>query len=230
MTTDVAQGAATEIPPPAPLERGIRGVIRPFGSGPEPEIPVEGVRHGRGIGWPLDSLRPDRAVGPEMHLVDGPDRVGIEPFFQLANAFATMALDPHLGHHVVSSGGLGERPRFPDGVGQRFLDEHVFAHLDRHHRDREMHVIGRRHGDRIDLVVQLQQHLAVVTVQRDVRVLLERFRCRDPVDIAQGDDVFTGHAGHVTASFAAATDASDVEFAAAHDAALAARCRGRQAG
>src|SRR6267143_4045188 len=62
----VAQRAGSEVPPAAPLERGVGGVIGSLRSGPEPEIPVERRRDVVLLERPIERLGPDRPVGPEM--------------------------------------------------------------------------------------------------------------------------------------------------------------------
>src|SRR5439155_17595973 len=68
VTGYVAQGAGAEVPPAAPLERRVRRMVRPRGGRAEPQVPID-------PGWrvvlferPLDRLRPDRSVGPELDL------------------------------------------------------------------------------------------------------------------------------------------------------------------
>ena len=45
----VAQAAGAEVPPAAPLERDVSRVEGRDGGGAEPEVPIQGVRHGRGV-------------------------------------------------------------------------------------------------------------------------------------------------------------------------------------
>src|SRR5438552_6308354 len=76
MARHVSQSARPEIPPSAPLEGMVRGMIGPLGRRADPEVPIERLRNRRRPGGTIDSLRPDRTVGPHMDLTDDAERPG----------------------------------------------------------------------------------------------------------------------------------------------------------
>src|ERR1041385_119132 len=94
MARAVAQRAGAETPPPAPLERGVRRMIGPGRRGAEPQLPIEPGRRVVLVERPVERLRPDRPVGPELDLAHGADGAGFHPLADLAG--------PFLGEYPVS--------------------------------------------------------------------------------------------------------------------------------
>src|SRR5262245_27242495 len=123
VASDVAQGSCPKIPPTAPLEGRVRGVIWPRRGWSQLQIPVQSFGDGRCLGWSVDPLRPVLIkqpirwpVGPNMrftHRADGivPDHLAKPP-----GSFRSLALIAHLGRHFVFAGGLSELAGFPNRV------------------------------------------------------------------------------------------------------------------
>ena len=80
MAAHVTERSGPEIGPAPPVERVVDGVIRTFGSGSEPQVPIEALRHGGRVGGTVDALRPDRPVAPDVHLAHRPEHTGLHPF------------------------------------------------------------------------------------------------------------------------------------------------------
>ena len=153
-----------------------------------------------------DALRPDRPVGPDVDFLDRAESVGAEQFDAGAEAVGRRALVAHLGAEVLLGGELPHYAGFLDGPGQRLLAEAVLAHLHGHDAGRGVGVVGRAHGDGVDLAVHLLEHLAVVEVLLGVRELLGLLVERLFVDVAEGDDLAVA-AGVVRVAIALAADA-----------------------
>jgi hypothetical protein len=109
-------------------------------------------------------------------------------------------------------------------VGHRFLHKDVFSQRHRGHGDREVHVIGRGNGHRVDRVAQLIEKFAEVAKSRHVWKLFEVFRGAHVVDIAERHEVFAFHGAYGGIAPSAHSDARDVQLVvrglsllAAHD-------------
>ena len=212
VTRHVAERPGAEIPEPAPLERHVRGVIRSLRSGAEPQVPVERGRNVILLERPFDRLRPDRPVGPEVHLPHRTDRARLHPFANLPGALAGMALVAHLGHELgMTPGVIGQRAHFPHGPRERLLDVGVLSRLQSEQSGRGVRVVGRRDGDRVDAVPLFVEHLAVIPVALGLGICLERVFGGLRVHVAEGVDVLALHPFHIVAAHAAHVDARHVE-------------------
>ena len=204
-----------EIPEAAPLERRVRRVIRPLRRGPEPEVPVERGRRVVLFQRPVDRLRPDRPIGPEMHLAHRPDRAGLDQLADLARAIARVALVPHLGHDLgVTTRVVRQHSHLAHGPRQRLLNVGVLPRLHRKHSGRGVRMVGRGHGHRVDALRLAVEHLAIVLVAFRLGIGLERVFSALPIHVAQRVEVLAFHAPHVAAAHAAHADARDVELVA----------------
>src|SRR5881628_688672 len=164
---------------------------------------------------PLDGLRPDRAVRPELDFAHRADRARFHPFADLTRPFPRVALIPHLGHELgVSAGVLRQHTHLPHGPRQRLLDVRMLARFHGTQSGRGMRVIGRGNRDRVDALRFLVEHLPVVPVALRLRVALKGVFGGLPVDVAQRVDVLALHALHVVAAHAAHANAGDVELVA----------------
>src|SRR6478672_13120295 len=106
MASHVSQRAAAENEPAAPGKGQVRGTIGPHALDPQPEIPIERLRHGFLVGERLHPLRPYRAIGPRMNLRDIADRARPDDFTTLARALVRVALITHLRGNFVFNGGV----------------------------------------------------------------------------------------------------------------------------
>ena len=179
----------------APAERMIGRVVRPHRRRPDPQVPVEPVRHGGRVGRPRHALRPDRPVRPAVHFVHLADRAVLDPLLDQADALARAPLVAHLGDDLVLARGLGQRPRLGHRARQRLLHVDVLAELHRRHRDDGVGVVRRRDDDGVDVLLLLEHHAEVLVADRvrerleDLRRAASAERGLALVHVAQRDDV-----------------------------------------
>ena len=95
-----------------------------------------------------------------------------------------MALVAHLRGDLGLGRAPGELPRLGHRPGQRLLDVDVLAEIHRRQRDGRVHVIGRRHDHRVDVLLLLE-HPAVVLVARGFGAAAASACCRSHVAIAR---------------------------------------------
>lgn len=219
MAADIAEGTGTEVPPAAPAEGGIGGVVGPFGGGAEPEVPGHGFGDGRGVGWAIDALGPvfaeeatGGAVGPDVCFEDFTDGAAPDHFAESAGFFGGGALVAHLGGDALFAGVIGDLSGFPDGVGEWFFAIDVFAVVEGGHRGEGVMVVGGGDEDGIDFLHFLE-HEAVVLEAFGVRPVFERAIGVAPIDVAEGDDidlVRSGELVEVAAALAAYADGGEV--------------------
>ncbi len=190
-------------------------MVGPRRCGAEPQIPVERRGGVVLIERPLDRLRPDRPVGPQLDLAHGADQPGLHPLADQACAFFGMSLIPHLRLDFVAPRCVLELLHFPQRAGQRLLNARVLAEFHRHHAGNGVGMIGRRDGDGVDALSFF--------IEQDPEILeplgegkgRERLRPLALVDIAQRVDILgLPHAAHVVRPHPADADASDVELVA----------------
>ena len=201
MAGHVAHRAGAEVLPRAPAERVIRRVVRAHGRRADPQIPVQAIGNRRRVSRPGHPLRPDRTVGPAVHLADRADGPGGDPFLHQPQPLFRVALVAHLGDDLVLPGGLGQRTRLADRPRERLLHVHVLAKLHRRHRDDRVIVVGGGDHDRVDVLLRLE-HLPEVLVHLRLRELLRNavlhqlgLRGFAGVAVAERDDVVA--LGHV---------------------------------
>src|SRR5262249_12042776 len=102
VASHVPQRAGAEIPPAAPFEGQIVGVIGPRWSRAQPHLPIEVCWHRRSFLWPIYSLRPNRSIAPDMHRAHLAQRAGLDELNNPPRAVIGVALVAHLGHHVLA--------------------------------------------------------------------------------------------------------------------------------
>ena len=125
-----------------------------------------------------NALRPvgERTIGPHVHFGHVADRARLHPLHGLAPVVPRVALVAHLRDGLRRLPRLARQlARFVHRPAQRLLHVDVLAEIERGHRDRRVHVIGRRDDDRVDVLLLLE-HQAVVGVALLLRqVLGQRF-------------------------------------------------------
>src|SRR3954462_14995602 len=114
MACHIAQGASSVINPATPLEGLVIGVIRPFRSWTKEKIPMEIRRNGRRACRTSHTLRPDRAIAPDMHLSNVADCAGLDHLDSAAQTRLGAALITHLRGDFVLPGGVPHQTRFVD--------------------------------------------------------------------------------------------------------------------
>jgi len=79
-----------------------------------------------------------------------------------ADRFAAMSLVAHLRGHFVLAGSLGQGVALVDVVRQRLLAERGLAEIDGPDRSRGVVVVRRGDEHRVEILVAIVEHLAVV--------------------------------------------------------------------
>ena len=166
----VAQGAGAKLPPAAPLERMIGRMIRPHFRRADELGPVHVRRHCGRVGRPVDALRPDRAVRPDVNFLDRAQRAALEDRGRLAEVVVRPCPGCPSAWPASSRGELAQHAGFVERLGHRLLHEGVLAQLHAHRRGHRVAVVGRADGDRVDALAHLVEHLA------EVVILLRRLR------------------------------------------------------
>src|SRR5262245_21718819 len=128
MAGNVAERAGPEVPPAPPLGREVSRVIGPGRSRPQPEIPLERVRHGGRFGRTSHSLGPvfieesaRWAIRPDMHFAHRADGVVEKKLLKPARLLGGLSLVSHLGSDFRRAGSLGHFARLPHGMGERLF-------------------------------------------------------------------------------------------------------------
>ena len=146
-----------------------------------------------------------------MRLADLADEAGVEPFADLADAFAGVALVPHLRDHLVGAGGLGEGTGLEDIMRDGLLDVDVLARAHAGHGDVGVRMVRGGDDDGVD-VLALLEHDAEVGEGFRLRELLDGPRAALQVEVAQGDDVLVGAVADVASADAAEADGRDIQL------------------
>ncbi len=171
----VADRAIAERHPAPPPPRQVEGVIRPHLGRTKPQVPVQAGRDFLLLVQPRQL-----AQGGVVRRAAAVDRVDVadgpvpDPLAERADSIERVALVAQLRHDLVLLGRLHQGPDLGDGVGQRLLTVDVLASLDGRHRNHGVGVVGRPDDHRVDLLVHLVEHLAVVLVHLGVRELRDR--------------------------------------------------------
>ena len=195
----VAKRALAPIHPAAPVERVIDRVVVDFRRAAEEQVPIEigwlrivaDERRGEALldvaAVPAErpfrvvlerrrarnALRPvaERPVGPDVDLAHFTDRAAVNQLVAGAGVVGRVTLVAHLRDDLAILRFLGQDARFLDRPAERLLHVDVLAEIHRQRRDRRVHVIRRSDDDRVDVLLLLE-HLAVVTVLRELRQVL----------------------------------------------------------
>jgi len=193
----VAQPARAEIRPAPPGKGRVARMIRPEGRGPEPQVPVEVGRDGRGVGGPV----PAHVTGPapDVHLADRPDRPALDQLDHAAVVVLGVDLRAHLRGQLVLDGQIGHHAGLVHFVRERLFAVAVLAHLHGHDAGHGVGVIGGAHHHGVDLLVHFAEHLAEVGVGFGLRMALGGRGEVVLVHVAQCHDVLVCDPGEVAA-------------------------------
>ncbi len=211
MAAQVRQRAAAEIPVliPPRLAVDVAGVKGPLRRRPEPQVPMQGRRHGhdlcRAAAVAPGARDPDVDVA---HRANGP---GLDELHHAPVIVAGVNLGAHLRGDAGLGGGLGEQAGFPDAMGQRLLAIHVLAELEGRQDRKRVRVL--RAWPRPPRQCPCSRRRACgsprISGPRDTwRRRIEVFL----VHVAQRDDVLAGHLGGVRRAASAGADDRDVEL------------------
>src|SRR4029077_6112940 len=72
----VPQSTRPKVEPPPPVKRLVSGMVRPVGGGTQELVPAQLVRDPRHSLGPMNALRPDRSIGPDVDVLDGTQNSG----------------------------------------------------------------------------------------------------------------------------------------------------------
>ena len=156
---------------------------------------------------------------PSVRLQHGSNCAGFEVLAEHADASPAC---PWLPICVMTLYWRAPRPRqgLVDAVRQRLLAVDVLVQLDRHHGGAGVTVVRDGDEHRVDLLVQLVEHLAVVVIGLDLwpyaRVILvepiQGVRHPPVVNVDRRDQVLTGGDGHVSHPLAVGANHGRVQF------------------
>ena len=104
-----------------------------------------------------------------------------------------------------------------NAVRQRFFAIDVLAALNSSHRRNRMNMVGRRHDNRIDILILLIEHPAEVFVLRRLRELFESPGRSAIVNIAESNNILTAARPDIARPPTANADSCNIK--------LIARCR-----
>ena len=118
----VAEGAGAEVQPAAPGERLVARVVRPVMGGAEELVPVDVVGDADGVSsGPADALRPDRAIGPDVDLLDRPEDAGPDQLDAARKPFSAVPWLPIWVASFFSAARVAHHAGLLDRPGQRLL-------------------------------------------------------------------------------------------------------------
>ena len=125
-----------------------------------------------------------------------------------------MALIAQLRHDIVLAGDLHHLPHFVNRMRQWLFAVDMLAATDNVHNSDRVRMVGRPDNDRVDLRVQLVEHLAKVAVTLRVRVFVVRRGSATIIHVGQRDDILTADAVDIVGSPAARTDGHNIQLVA----------------
>ena len=152
MHSHIAHSAASEVPPAAPVKRGISTIIRPPRCRSQPKVPVQSLGHGLCLPGPTDALRPDWTVRPYVRFANRTDCAVVDELVGQTQTLAGVSLLAHLRHHLHLTGNPRHLTGLEDCVRHRLLNVHVLAHLHRPYHGRRMRMVRRSYHNRIDVL------------------------------------------------------------------------------
>ena len=221
VTSHVTHRAGAVIPPAAPLEGMITGIVRPHFGRSDEGIPIDMIRYGllRQTLGHSRGLRPHGAVGPHVTFLDLANGAGPQRLHALAHASARGALVAHLRANLVLLRHQPHLARFPHSMGQRLLAIHVNALVHRADGGRRVGVIRGGHGAGIDVLAHLVEHLAEVGKLLGLGPFLSRAAAAIEITITKRNHLANlASTTYVATAFAAHSDAghSDAFIGAKH--------------
>jgi len=242
VASKVADSAGAKLPPGAPADRGVVGMIRTDRHGFEPALPIKACGYGRRLLRPFGEIcpAPSAGAGPGVHIVNIADCPVPYPFAGKANVLAGMSEVAELGSDAGLAGGFGNNTGLIDGAAEGLFTIKVFTLGDNGQGNHGVRMV--RGGEKDSVNVFLIEHLIVVVIGRAGLAIplsdkLEgRFQSRgaaivkhaiiaDLVNIAKGSDTnvrLIEELLHIDDSLAARADNGDVDLFARGDVAFAA--------
>ncbi len=166
VTGKVADSTGAKLPPGAPADRGVVGMIRTWRYGLEPALPIEAGRHGRGFFGSAGETGPavSACAGPGVHIVDVTDRTIPYPFTGKADVLAGVSEVTELRSDAGLAGGFGDNVGLIDCAAKGLFTVEVFTLGDYGEVNYSMRMVWSSDEDGVD--VFLIEHLIVVVVGR----------------------------------------------------------------
>ena len=125
-----------------------------------------------------------------MRLGDVADESRLDPLSEVANRVIGMPLVHRLRDEVrILLRRREHRVHLVEALAERLLALHVLAAPKALHRHRRVPVVGRPDQHRVDVTVQRIQHLPVVRVELDARMLRAHSIATLQVDVAEPDEL-----------------------------------------
>ena len=144
MTTHVAQGTCSEIPPTSPFEWVIKRVIVNIICWSDEQIPV-GFAHGiwqlRFSIWHRNTLWPNRPISPNINSIHRTYKSFFMPLYHLLLTRIRSSLITHLRYDFVFSRRFCQHTGFINIVRQGLLNIHMLAHLHGGHSCHTVYVV-----------------------------------------------------------------------------------------
>ncbi len=218
VTKPIADGASAKMHPTTPVPGDPKGSVGDKRNRTDPEIVIEVfgdivVLFGF---FEVRNLAVDvfEGIATGMNGVDLTDGAGPDPFAELADGAAGVALVAELGDHFIFMGCLHQRADFVDIVGERFFAINMFTAAHGFHGNDRVGVVGCADDDGVNFLTHFIEHDAVICKALGVGMLGEFLAGVFGVNIAEGNDVlhFGGDFIEVGTAAAADADASDVYF------------------
>ena len=162
---------------------------------------------------PAQPLGPDRAIGPDVDLLDRSQHPGANDLDARAEPAFGRALVAHLGAQLLLGRERPHQPGFLDRPRQRLLTEAVLAHAHGHDAGRGVRVVRSAHSDGVDLVVEILEHLPIIIILLGFGVLGPHLVEGMGIDVAKPDDLAVAACVvGVAVAFAAHADAGEANL------------------
>ena len=138
--------------------------VGPHRRGTNPKIPIESRRNRIFARGPINPLRPDRTIAPNVQFERLADQAGLNDFDGATETAAGASLVAHLGGDLLLPGEVTQVAGLENRVGQRFLNVGVLAHFHRARGGECMMMVGRGNDHRVDVLANFVEHFTVVAI------------------------------------------------------------------
>ena len=159
----------------------------------------------------VDSLRPDRTIGPHMNLAYFANDACLNQFHCSPNGLTGMRLVTHLSDDSLFSGNLGHQACLMNGVSQGLLAIAMLSHAHGHDAGNRMCVVGGADGHCIDPFFLLEHHPEIL-VALGFWEFFEGFGRAHIIDVTECNNLcaFPGRVVDLSPSFSANSNSGDV--------------------
>jgi hypothetical protein len=166
VTGKIAYRAGAKLPPGAPANGCVVGVIWTGWNRFEPALPIEAGGYRGSFFRPVGEFCPavGSCMGPGVNIVDVTDGAVPDPLAGQTNILAGMSEITELCGDAGLAGGFGDYASFVDGSTEWFFTINVFAFSDSGKADYGMRMV--RCGDKDGVDVFFVKHFIIVMVSR----------------------------------------------------------------